>query len=78
VACLLPTQEARSESRLGKTPLVATSIFKTTFSKQNHPPIAHQHACFDFTCIRESPNVSSHQVRCELPLVRPTDLTGGF
>jgi hypothetical protein len=79
ISCLLPTQEARQQSRLGRTPLVATPNLKVNFSKQKHTPIAHQHACFDFTLMREIPYMSSRHVRCELPLARltTTGLKGG-
>lgn len=79
VSCRLSPSYSGSSFRksgLGKTPLVATSIFKLNFSKQKHTPIAHQHACIDFTSTRDISCMSSRHVRCDLPLVRPGSLRG--
>ena len=64
VAYLLSPSYSGSSSKVGwaKPRLSPPQSSKSTSSKQKHTPIAHQHACFDFTCIRDVPCMSSRHV----------------
>jgi hypothetical protein len=64
VAYLLSPSYSGSSPKVGwaKPRLSPPQSSKSTSSKQQHTPIANQHACFDFTCIRDVPCMSSRHV----------------